>query len=145
MIILGVDPGETTGYVVVDYDVDNRRISLIAHGEWSGMEELLSLWHEGLFNDVEVIALEQYIIYPNRAMNHIGDSLYTAQEIGRLKWIAFRFGIDVEEQAASMAKQRWPASRLHKRVDEIASLMRTPHELDSLRHALTYIERNLRE
>ena len=101
------------------------------------MKQLESLLDRGLLDGVVAFAIERYLIYPNRASTHIGDDLYTAQEIGRLKWIAFLRDVRVIERPASMAKQRWPLKRLQKYLPRVP---RSPHMRDAVRHALTYIE-----
>lgn len=142
MRVLGVDPGETTGYALCDYDSQTQEMTVVEWGEWHGMEELEQKISAGLFTGVQAMAIEMYIVYPNRARTHIGDKLYTAQEIGRLKWIARQLGISrVKEQPASMAKQRWSDTRLRKHGFGAYLSSDLPHRTDALRHALTYIER----
>jgi hypothetical protein len=138
--VLGIDPGVTTGFALVRFEDDDDDVN-IALGEWHGMEELDKYVEAQLF-DVDWIAIERYLIYPNRAQSHIGDDLYTAQEIGRVKWIVFKQGIPEDhlaEHSASMAKGRWPDSRL-KLIFDIPRGT-SPHMKDALRHALTLAER----
>lgn len=142
--ILAVDPGVTTGYVLVkvsskDVEIEDR-IHFVDAGEWDSMDALRQLKYE-LFEETVVVVVERYVVYPNRAAQHIGDDLYTARVIGRVEWLAFTIcGLEVVFQPASQAKQRWPQNRLAKHFPGARHL--SNHIQDALRHLLTYIETN---
>lgn len=149
MKILAVDPGHTTGYVKAvfnppeeDYDIlpFDSCVHIANTGHWSSMEDLEDLIPD-LFHKTDFVVCERYVIYPNRAESHVGDHLYPVQVIGRVKWLAWRLCcVDVVEQSASQAKQRWPDSRMWKYFPGIRNF--SPHIQDAMRHLLTYIEIN---
>jgi hypothetical protein len=151
MRILAVDPGETTGFVraeivsgAVYQDVGDlirdSKVHFNKAGTLSGKRELAA--NVGLFSNLDVCVVEKYVIYPNRAMQHIGDDLYTARMIGQIEWLAY-VGSSIDDvvfQAASQAKQRWPDSRLYKYLPGLKG--KTEHIKDAVRHLLTYVEVN---
>jgi hypothetical protein len=140
MRILGIDPGETTGYVLLQVDDVSREVAIERAATWHGLVEFDAMVNDGLFDGIDAMAIEGYIIYPNRAQSHVGSHLYTAQEIGRLLWVAYTKHIEiVKQQPASMAKSRWPDDRLEK----YGLLLRgeSLHARDALRHALTCFEK----
>jgi hypothetical protein len=153
--ILAVDPGHTTGYVIGEFEPEKFNamkiyndpselsvsLNIVRVGEWTSMEELEDLLLD-LFHKTDVVVCERYVIYPNRAESHVGDQLETPQIIGIVKWLAWRICcVDVVEQSASQAKQRWPDSRLEKYYP--MARIYSPHIQDALRHLLTYIEANV--
>lgn len=140
--VLALDPGETTGYVVADYairrsgdGVDIVILTPVDEGTWAGLQGFDD--HLPVFYDADLAVAEDYIIYPNRAKSHTGDRVYTAQEIGRIKWFAYRHSIELTMQPASMAKQRWPDGRLREKLGR----MPPEHICDAWRHLLTYLEK----
>lgn len=148
MRILAVDPGETTGFVRAEVVGDTcmdvgdlikeNSIRFNKAGTLSGKRELVA--NIGLFSNLNVCVVEKYVIYPNRAMQHIGDDLYTARMIGQIEWLAY-VGSSIDEvvfQAASQAKQRWPDGRLYKYLPGLKG--KTEHIKDAVRHLLTYVE-----
>ena len=142
--VLAVDPGETTGYVLGIYTPNDGSFPTIDFGHtgvWYGIQEMRGLYqYTDLFAVFDVLVVEKYIIYPNRAKQHIGNPLFTSQVIGRLKWLAYLADKPCVEYLASQAKQRWPDARLRKYYD----LTRFPsrHTVDALRHLLTYCEKH---
>jgi len=136
MIVLAIDPGETTGFVLAEVVTDDR-ITIKESGDWSGLGAFIA--NMDLFAGVDVCVCEDYKIRPNRANTHIGDPLYAAQEIGRVKLMATLKGAQVVLQSASSAKQLWPGQRLDHYVN-IATL-KSRHTIDALRHLFTYAER----
>ena len=144
MNILGIDPGETTGLALINIDKEKDLLNIKGYAQWSGIYELAKVVDGPFFNDIQVFAMEKYIIYPHAAMQHIGSSVYTAQEIGRILWIAHRRGIAVYEQSASMAKERWTDERIMKHFPQVVINKKNRHHIDALRHALTCFERNFK-
>jgi hypothetical protein len=137
--VLALDPGETTGYVAADYEFrtcdETIIIAAATEGTWTAMAGLHSRLY--LFDTADFIVAEDYIIYPNRAKSHTGDRVYTAQEIGRIRWLAYANGLPVAMQPASMAKQRWPDERLREKLGR----MPPNHICDAWRHLFTYLEK----
>ena len=128
MRILSVDPGVTTGYVLAGVEgselagTNISDIELLKAGEWRGMEELQKCLT--LFENVDVVVVERYVVYPNRARQHIGSDLYTAREIGRIEWLAYLNGCEVVFQTASQAKQRFPDREWRGSLERICTSCR---------------------
>jgi len=157
MFVLAFDPGETTGFVLVhvssaevansvNYSIHGARAPVIIKqaGTFRGLGELSQKL--GLFQQSDVVVIEDYIVYPNRAQSHIGDRVLTARMIGAIEWICYYHhgrtqNMGVVFQMASQAKQQWPNERIQSCFGTIhPPRMDSTHELDALRHALTYIE-----
>jgi hypothetical protein len=139
MRVLSVDPGETTGFVIVDVNTEPLFTGVYG-GEWKGLDDLYYLvTHRNMVVGVDVVVIEKYVVYPNRLKTHIGDSLLTAQMIGAVKYVCQAHDInEVIEQPASMAKQRWPNRRIRKYFNLPRGWSR--HIIDALRHFLTALE-----
>lgn len=184
MNVVAYDPGETTGYVLVDIDIEpfeytlallaghspqdvespiGRHVTTVEYGGLSGIGELYA--HDSLYKDIDTCVVEDYRIYPNRVQSHIGSRVYTLREIGRIEMLMFEHSGLVETkhergsrvrgvvfQAASMAKQAWPNSRLYDGIGRLKcwkdlrgklmdDIRKTEHLKDAFRHLLTYLER----
>lgn len=164
MKILAFDPGETTGYAIVEFTPSERsiQVGIPQVGIFTGIDELYYLANSlfptnllehdpkapqvlTIFTGIEQVVIEDYVIYPNRAQSHIGSKVYTAREIGRIEYAAYPFGLTMAAgsivlQSASMAKQRWPTGRLKSYID----LYDNDHVNDAIRHAFTWIERHFK-
>lgn len=152
--VLAIDPGETSAFVVGIVAQVARpghslltpegqgHLDLIQWGQWKGMEELLKIQGSIFRPDVHIVC-EQYRIYKDKAQQHIGDTVYTAREIGRIEWLAFMNGRPVTFYHASEAKQRWPNERLHGHFPKhYQDWAHSAHIRDACRHLLTFVEKN---
>lgn len=93
---LAIDPGETCGYAVV------HEPGHIYAGSYP-MLEFLSWVDNALWaHNLDRIVIEEYRIYPDKALAHSGKTVPTAECIGAVKWIARRYGVPVIEQQASI-------------------------------------------
>ena len=145
MKILAFDPGETTGIALATILPHNRCVSVRIDyiGVYSKIEQFHKLVISKIFEDINQVVIEDYIVYPNKAQAHAGSRVYTAREIGQIVYVAYTYGItEPIFQTASMAKQRWPDSRLKKYIEAFKSYNR--HERDAIRHLLTWTERQFK-
>lgn len=137
MLIMAIDPGETTGFVVVDTDTDH----VLTFGVWKGPEDFMDASVQNQLSLSEVLVVEDYRIYPHKARQHIGSRPYAIEVIGHIRLWAYAHSRTVEFQSASQAKQQWPNKRLAKHFTPThLQLLGGRHAKDALRHALTYIE-----
>lgn len=146
--ILAIDPGETTGYVLARWERPTGPYPVMLQwGQWKGMDDLFG--HINLFGEAETCVVEDYMVYPHRAMSHATSRLYTAREIGRIEWICHLNSIRLVYQTASKAKQTWPNQRLKRLLDSDLLTWPVPlpsprkftkHTLDAIRHLMTYME-----
>ena len=122
--ILGIDPGSTTGLVMLaDGAVAySEQISFTDVGE---KVEILIATADG-------IGIEQYIITPSTAKKtRQYDALYT---IGIVIFLSRRMGVPMRLQKAADAKNAYTNEHLHQLglFDSVTG----PHARDALRHAL---------
>jgi hypothetical protein len=135
MLILGIDPGETTGCAILEVGSANR-VTLRAQAfttktvaEFSGLFNLKNLITSTPW---DVIALESFTPYAHKAQSLVGNKLWTSQLIGMIKLVAFDYGIDVKENNASRAKTLWPDAMLKN----YGVYSESKHVRDATRHAL---------
>lgn len=160
MIIIAIDPGQTSGFikarlrVVMSERVHDPELNMVTsmpcepylavritdQGEWTGLSEFAQC--RDAFDGVEVCVMENYIIYPHAAKMHTGSRVPTARIIGHVEHLLWGLGISevagsLVFQTASQAKQRWPNERMQS-VGH--STHGSTHIKDALRHLLTYVE-----
>jgi hypothetical protein len=144
MILVAVDPGETSGYAraVITFAGPHSsapQATLECVGEWRGILGLIQA-EDSVFGEATHLVFESYRVYPHKAAAHTASDLYTAQEIGRLKLIAIKRNLIIDEQTASQAKQLWPTSRLKRHFPTVLARLKGAHQKDALRHLFTYME-----
>ncbi len=128
--ILGVDPGESTGFVVVTATPGSRSATVHEFG-------VLRLWH-GLGTLAkrtrpDVIVYERWRLYPWAARSLTWSELLPVQVVGVLKFVAEMLGTPCIGQNASFRKNvKLPASRF-RQVDN-------KHARDALQHVLAFIQ-----
>ncbi len=139
MLIFAFDPGETTGFVAVDQGKDATRLPLLVdHKE---LKLLQAFNNTDLVNwsAADVVAMEEFRVYPAKAQSLINSTLIAARRIGVLEQLCFVNNLTPQVIPASQSKQLWPDTRLSKYFD-LHKL--TGHERDALRIAMTYLENN---
>ena len=131
MIILSVDPGQTTGFSICDSDErdSDGMPNVVFAGvldRWVGLATLLKKYRPS------VVVAEKFILYAGRAkyINH--DTLIAVRVLGVLEYLTAKTSTRFVEQQASVGK----SFRLSTRVlDEY----RNAHVRDSLRHMMAYL------
>ena len=142
MNVVAFDPGETTGWVQakVTPQTDDGLciVNIVNVGEINGIKDMDDQMFVPMLK-AEYVIIEDYRIYPSKAAQHIGQVLYTAEEIGRITAYAYRLGgiSEIIRQNASTAKQRFPDNRL----EEYAGQFSSKHIADAVRHLLSWTER----
>ena len=102
---IAIDPGETCG-IARSYEVPPPS-TLDLHPYYGALSHPLEIFLQGFNNmciteRVDLVIVESYRIYPDKAMAHIGQPLITAEAIGAIKWIAGYQGIETIEQPAGI-------------------------------------------
>lgn len=151
MRILSIDPGHTTGYVLALAFVlaEQKKIAFdFQFGQWIGMQGLLDICTppDDLFTPYTIVVTEEYRIYPHKALQHTGSTVYTAREIGRIEWICFTRNLSLHMQSASQAKTQWPNKRLGIHFPHLYRTtkgQKNLHIRDAARHLFTFLETNL--
>lgn len=142
MILLAIDPGETTGLVLLKYE---HRPIVIDDTQWKlPIDEVaIKLDHVLRTSPVAAVVLEDYRIYQGKANLHIGNRLYTAELIGAIRAVCALCtlrGVEVYTLPASK-KGRWPDARLRARFPGHG--VEGVHALDALKLGLAHIEKEL--
>lgn len=140
MIVLGVDPGATTGLAIIDVADGSGRTKVIETHQLAVKETMLWLRRELVA--VDLVGVERYVITQRTAkLSRQPDAL---EIIGVVKSLLLfnltDFGIEVplSMHTVSDAKTVWSNERL-KRHDLYSQA--SGHAKDALRHALLAIER----
>ncbi len=140
MKILSIDPGETTGYVILEFKgkkiplIPSTREILIGSGEiklWVGLEELIS------FHQPKVIIYESFKLYPWKTKSQSWSNFLTVEVIGIIKYLCeTKFCLKLVEQTPSLKKfyddKKLKKCNLYKNF--------SPHIRDALRHGLYYLD-----
>lgn len=111
MKILGIDPGEHTGVVLMDTDQPNAlKATLVV--TWHGLDDIIHTHHP------DIIVMESFRLYPHMAQTMIANDFPSSQVIGVVKYLAEKVNIPVAMQPASMAKyvkpkRMFPSPHLH--------------------------------
>lgn len=135
--ILGIDPGGTTGLVLLEWNGD-----LPARADTSPV-----LWHAQLpgegdegaedviydllrSNEVTHVAIERFTIGPGTAkLTRTYDALYLN---GLVRFLARRYGVAYQLQTPAHAKKPYADTRL----SDLGYWLPGDHERDAMRHAL---------
>ena len=133
MIILGFDPGESTGYGVVDTSMQSEFEDpiggVVCKGVldlWRGVEKLV------IEHQPDVIVVEKFILYPGKAAAQSYSPLLPVQVIGVVKYVAEQHAILCIEQPAHIGKQM-------RLSDELYAHLRNKHVRDAFRHIAAYV------
>jgi hypothetical protein len=142
--VLGIDPGGTTGVVVIDVPNDENRFAPgpethvmndQIEAVWGPESESVARKLRRIIQDEQpdLIAIEQFTI-TQRTVRHTRqpDALWI---IGGVRFLADISGIPVHLQPSSLAKTTWDATRLTE--TGWAAVVKRKHARDALRHALT--------
>lgn len=171
--ILAVDPGNTTGWVMAVYTSVTAQAHPTAWGTFDNLQDEAEVMLH-MTSLADHIVCEDYIIYPapNIVKANLGSKLVSVRVMGRLEYYASLQERTVHYQTASQAKQQWSGHRLkahypylrlyesgrarrdsgrifhsdgHAYPEEIEpSLALCRHEVDALRHAMTFIENHFK-
>ena len=127
MLILALDPGETTGYVIAEVDGLNYDIKLSGQfPNWQILEGLINYWSP------DAIVYEAFHLSPQIAKFKAWSTLPTVETIGVLKYLAQKNKTKLVAQPAS--------------AKEVVSLPRYiagvsgPHARDALKHLIAYLK-----
>jgi len=133
VIILGFDPGESTGYGVVDTskqsEFEDPIGCVVGKGIldlWRGVEKLVIEYRP------DKIVVEKFILYPGKASAQSYSPLLPVQVIGVIKYVAEQHAIPCIEQPAHIGKQ------MHL-SDELYAHLRNKHIRDAFRHIAAYV------
>ena len=128
MLILALDPGETTGYVIAEADGLDYDIKISGqHPNWRQLEGLINYWSP------DAIVYEAFYLSPQIAKFKTRSTLPTVEVIGVLKYLAQKNKTKLIAQPPS-AKEVVSLSRYIAGVSG-------PHARDALKHLIAYLRR----
>ncbi|NIV34403.1 MAG: hypothetical protein GWN58_34570, partial [Anaerolineae bacterium] len=126
-------------------------VRLLGWGLYSNLadRDTILTYLSGPLREPDVVVFEEYRVRPDKALQHIGSTVPTIEEIGRIKLWCFERDIVYVAQTAGQAKHRWPSERIRLHFPELAMYpsstkiyadILNKHQVDALRHLLTYLE-----
>lgn len=128
-VIIGIDPGETTGYACVKYKGSNR-FEVIECREFFYPRGINTLLQIILKIKPVVVAIEDFIL--RKAL--IGDHLITARVIGGFEIVLPQHLIVLQQPSE---KKRCPDVLLKK----LGLWHRSPHVRDAFRHCVIWVQK----
>jgi len=147
MKILALDPGETTGYVILEILKGDKMPAVLQLGEVDTKELIpatIRLQQLIIKTNPGRIVLEDYRVYQNAAGLHIGMRLHTPELIGAIVAICALFPDYCSSSIARLPaskKGRWPNARLDARMPpNWRHRIHSAHALDALKIGLAYWE-----
>ena len=133
MKILAFDPGETTGWAVVEVG-EEEHISY--HGGIARTHEEVWYTLENEMDHDTLLVFESFHLYANRARAQVNSSFYTVEMIGVINLWGELHNISCKQQTAQYGKSIWTDDKL-KKFDLWPTGKYARHTRDALRHALT--------
>jgi hypothetical protein len=131
VIILGLDPGDSTGVVVCTVEDHMSTFAIPYHGVvslWRGIETIIDTYHPN------VAVAEQYKLYPHLAAVQSFSTMVAARVLGAIEEIMERRGIPLVEQSASIGTRL----RLPDNIFNLTGKYWAEHEKDSVKHVVAY-------
>ena len=151
MRIIAIDPGETVGFAILDYDqttepvilkLDQRRF-----GDNPGTITLYiyQSWLKWTEREPSVLVFENYRVFSSKALAHIGSQLYTSELMGAILGATQLFIPPVlTARIEASTKGRWPVARLERFQPKlIPATIGREHARDAAIIALCYIEKEM--
>lgn len=134
MLIVGVDPGGTTGLALVRTTDGGDEIDIVETQHIVGMGSIQ--WIDNLLRDrVPIqVAAEAFTIAERTlrgTRSGVMEALYT---IGAIRYLCYKHGVAFTLQTPAQAKNAYTDSTLRA----LKIWRANPHERDALRHALLY-------
>lgn len=136
MIILAFDPGETTGAV-----------RLVTGGTWIWPPTVSSFdittlvgliaWWRSSSDGVDLVIVEEFHLFPHKALAQIGSMFETVRVIGHLEILAYSSGLLVTYQLPS-CQHSWKDSTLKR----LGFYLTSRHQRSALKHALHWLAKN---
>ena len=142
MIVLGVDPGQTTGFCLLKNCQGRQRVySLLEAGQilWDrrklDMYALLSGTYRTRLPVPEAIVIESFRLRPGRAMEQVGSTFPSVQVIGNIE--AFQFALSLS--VPLIFQEPSIISRVEILPEHEDRLTGKPHAQDAYKHARYYL------
>jgi hypothetical protein len=136
MLIIGIDPGGTTGVVLIRPAPDS--VDVLTHMHLDGLHATQWLEAELTSHDHEnyAVAIEQFLIAPRTLTASRAGSMEAIYTIGSARYVCFKYKTPITLQTPAAAKKAI-SDEVLKDLD-LWKKVSGDHERDALRHALLY-------
>lgn len=147
MIVLGVDPGETTGLAKLEFEIgqkpylcDASNLSTpIFHPFYARARRIEATIREA---EPDLVIVEDYRIYQGYAQMHTGVNLFVHELVVLFEAMSYVVNRDIEcVRLAASKKGRWPDARLKAKGFWLSIFDRFEHPKDATQLALAYLEK----
>lgn len=97
MIILGIDPGKTTGLALIEFDPETRKLVPLGIQESKDMEGIE--WKDWV-ERADVVVVENFLVRPKKARQGAfdWDPMYAPRVVGSVKTLAKLYGKQLVSQ-----------------------------------------------
>jgi len=129
---LSIDPGNSTGYALFDSAGDINDFGTLSGGRGTLYEFL----HHAVPETVEVVIIEDYTLYPWKAMNQAWSKLDTVRFIGAIEFWAAERLIRVEFQPPNVKSIAYMWAGIKPPKNHALS-----HETDAYVHGVYYLQK----
>jgi hypothetical protein len=126
------DPGETTGYCIIDIQDDGKDFVVHRCGEIEWDVRFANLEYIFLEDNPRIIVIEQFRLYPHKAKSQIGSIFPSVRVIGIIETICYLEKISEEKIHFQGAGDIVKTMVLDRDVKLVAG---SPHKIDAYRHA----------
>ena len=151
MRIVALDPGETCGFALFDYDHKAEPVVLTLDQRKFGSDPgkitpyIYGRWLAWTERESAVLVFENYRVYKSKALIHVGSQLYTSELIGAILGAAQLYIPPVQTaRIEASTKGRWPDKRVERFMPGlIHATIGREHARDAALIGLCYIEKEL--
>lgn len=147
MILLAIDPGETTGYVALETGPAFARPRLADAWQENVKSQDRYAWATAFHRVLrlyqpQMVIMEDYRVYAGKARMHIGQHLFTAELIGAMEVLcAICIPPVATVRSPASKKGRWPDARIRKKFPPGVQYIHSGHIVDALKLGLAWLER----
>lgn len=157
---MGIDPSGdftkgkgTTGMCLLDthsqqvldvFDVSAKDFDRI-EAYWTAITDII-MNYRALYKGKLAVAMEDYILYADKAQSQINSLLETPRIIGVIQWLCYKYKIPYATECAGAVKQRWANHilaykgyiTLQGKQVLVQGKPQSDHCVDAIRHAVHY-------
>ena len=140
--IICIDPGRTTGLVIldnIDYAKRSYNICFVVEIDWDHRSELRNIL-EAFSVDLDAIVMENFLLYPSRAVNQSYDDMPAPKVIERITVYSEQLGI-VDKIHLQLASTVYLAAgvKLPIPINHYGQLAKAEHTKMAYRHGRHFI------
>lgn len=126
------DPGETTGYCIIDIQDDGKDFVVHKCDEIPWEARFSNIDYLFVEDAPQVIVVERFILYPHKAKAQIGNEFPSVRVIGIIETFCYAHGPNPDKIHFQGAGDIVKTLVLDRDVKRVAG---SPHKIDAYRHA----------